>query len=53
RRLVARRVLERLEARERHGRRHFALRSILRLQARAVVAHVRGERPYRPFASRW
>jgi CRISPR/Cas system-associated endonuclease Cas1 len=53
RRLVARRVLERLDARERHGRKQYALRTILRLQARAVASHVRAERPYRAFTSRW
>ncbi len=53
RRLVAERVLERLDARERYGRKHFTLRTIVRLQARAVVTHVRGDRVYRPFASRW
>jgi len=53
RRLVARRILERLEARERVGRKHYTLRTILQLQARAVASHVRGERAYRPFTSRW
>lgn len=53
RRLVADRVLERLEKPVPfEGKRH-RLRIILQMQARHVATAVRGERTYRPFSSRW
>lgn len=52
-RLIADRVLERLNKPVPfEGKRH-RLRSILQMQARHLATAVRGERSYKPFCSRW
>jgi CRISP-associated protein Cas1 len=53
RRLVAERVLERLESRVPFEGKQWPLSRIIQLQARHLAVAVRGERPYRSFASRW
>ena len=53
RRALADRVLRRLDARETFEGKRWQLRSIIQRQARHVASFLRGERPYRPFKSRW
>jgi len=54
RRQLAEKVLERLDGREPYEGRQHTLRTIIQLQARALAAYVRRERPvYVPFKARW
>lgn len=54
RRQLAEKVLERLDGRESHEGRQHTLRTIIQLQARALAAFVRRDRPaYTPFKARW
>ncbi len=54
RRQLAEKVLERLSGREPHDGHQHTLRTIIQLQARAVAAFVRRERPtYTTFKARW
>ncbi len=54
RRLLAERVLERLETSERYEQKRHALRSIIQMQARHIATFVRGERErYDPFLAAW
>ncbi|MCL6473342.1 MAG: CRISPR-associated endonuclease Cas1 [Firmicutes bacterium] len=53
RRDLARRILDRLEARETYERKKFTLRTIIQRQARSVASFVRGERKYKPFVAGW
>jgi len=54
RRLVAEKVLGRLEGEEPYEGRKRKLRTIIQSQARHIAAFVRGERPsYKPFVGRW
>ncbi len=54
RRLLAEKVLERLEGREPYEGKKRKLRTIIQSQARHVATFVRGERQhYRPFVGRW
>lgn len=54
RRMLAERVLERLEAGERYEQKRHPLRSIIQMQARRAAAFVRGERErYEPFLAAW
>ncbi len=50
---LARRILDRLEARETYERKKFTLRTIIQRQARSVSSFVRGERKYKPFVAGW
>jgi CRISP-associated protein Cas1 len=53
RRLIADRVLERLECREPHLKRRFSLRAIIAIQAQRAAAHFRGEAGYSGYVMRW
>lgn len=54
RRALAKKVLARLDAPERHEGHQRPLRQIVQAQARRIAAYLRGERPtYEPFVSRW
>ncbi|MGA9351873.1 MAG: CRISPR-associated endonuclease Cas1 [Anaerolineae bacterium] len=54
RRLLAERVLARLEAAERYERKRQPLRIIIQSQARHIATFVRGDRAqYKPFLARW
>ncbi len=54
RRLVAEKVLERLDAAERYEKKRQPLRVILQSQARHIATFVRGDRAaYEPFIARW
>jgi CRISP-associated protein Cas1 len=53
RRLVAERVLERLESRVPFEGKQWPLSKVIQLQSRHLAVAVRGERQYRSFASRW
>lgn len=54
RRLLAERVLERLETAERYEQQRHPLRAIIQMQARRVAAFVRGDRDgYDPFLAAW
>ncbi len=54
RRAIAEKVLERLEAAERYGRKRVPLRVIIQSQARHIATFVRGDRSsYQPFIARW
>ena len=54
RRLLAERVLERLETSERYEQKRHPLRSIIQMQARHIATFVRGERErYDPFLAAW
>jgi len=54
RKLLADKVLSRLDAPERHEGHQRPLRQIIQAQARRVAAYLRGERAgYEPFVSRW
>lgn len=54
RRMLAEKVLSRLEASERYEQKRHALRAIIQMQARRLATCVRGERDeYIPFIVRW
>lgn len=53
RRLIADKVLERLEALEMYQGKKHKLRSIIQMQARRIATFVRGESSYHPFQARW
>jgi CRISPR-associated protein Cas1 len=54
RRLLAERVLERLETAERYEKKRHALRAVIQMQARHIATFVRGEREaYDPFLAAW
>ncbi|MCP4358852.1 MAG: CRISPR-associated endonuclease Cas1 [Chloroflexi bacterium] len=54
RRLLAEKVLSRLETAERYQKKRHALRSIIQMQARQLATFVRGERDgYEPFSASW
>ena len=54
RRLLAEKVLARLEVKERHEGHQRPLHQIVQAQARRVAAYLRGERrSYEPFVARW
>ncbi|HUP80521.1 MAG TPA: CRISPR-associated endonuclease Cas1, partial [Pirellula sp.] len=53
RRLVAERVLERLETHVPFEGKQWQLSKVIQLQSRHLAVAVRGERQYRSFASRW
>jgi len=54
RRLLAERILARLETAERYERKRQPLRVIIQNQARHIATFVRGERrEYRPFLAKW
>ena len=53
RRLIADRVLERLDAAARFAGKRVALRSIVQAQVRSLAAALRGRGSYRPFAFQW
>ena len=54
RRQLAEKVLERLDGREPHEGHQHTLRTIVQMQARALAAFVRRDRPsYVPFKARW
>ncbi len=54
RRMIAEKVLDRLEAKERYERKRQPLRVIIQSQARHIATFVRGDRDvYEPFIARW
>jgi len=53
RRLLADKVLERLEGEEPYEGKKHKLRTIIQAQARHVATFVRGEGQYKPFVGRW
>ncbi|MEW6308723.1 MAG: CRISPR-associated endonuclease Cas1 [Bacillota bacterium] len=53
RREVAARVLERLEALERHEGKQHRVKTILHMQARRLAVFLRGEGRYKPFVGAW
>lgn len=54
RRLLAERVLERLETAERYEKKRHTLRAVIQMQARHIATYVRGEREsYEPFLAAW
>ncbi len=54
RRLLAERILERLETAERYEKKRHQLRSIIQMQARRIAKFVRGEcEAYDPFLAAW
>jgi CRISPR-associated protein Cas1 len=53
RKALADRILERLRTAETFEGKRFQLGTIVQMQARAIASFVRGERPYRPFLTRW
>jgi CRISPR-associated protein Cas1 len=54
RRAIAKKVLERIEAKERYERKRQPLRVIIQSQARHIATFVRGDRStYEPFIARW
>lgn len=54
RRRLAEKVLNRLEANERHEGKRYPLRVIIQMQARRLATYVRGEREsYDPFTASW
>ncbi|MDA8186702.1 MAG: CRISPR-associated endonuclease Cas1 [Dehalococcoidales bacterium] len=54
RRIVAQRVIERLDADDHYEGKKHKLRTIVQSQARHLATFLRGEgRPYRPFVARW
>jgi len=53
RRMVATKVLERLDGLERYEGKKHRLRTIIQRQARAIASFVRRERRYEPFVASW
>lgn len=53
RRAIAEKVLERLGSLEPYRGQHYQIRSIIQMQARALVSFLRGKSPYKPFSFRW
>jgi CRISPR-associated protein Cas1 len=53
RRLLADKVLERLEGEEPYEGKKHKLRTIIQSQARHLATFVRGEGKYQPFVGRW
>lgn len=53
RRLLGQRVLERLSSVESFQGQRYQIRSIIQMQARALVSFLRGKSKYKPFAFRW
>ncbi len=54
RRLLADKILARLDSHERHQQKRHALRNIIQMQARQVASFVRGDSDdYLPFIARW
>lgn len=53
RQALATRVLERLASTETFRGRQYQIRSIIQMQARALVSFLRGKGTYRPFSFRW
>ena len=53
RRTIAQKILERLSTREVFRGQQYQIRSIIQMQARALVSFLRGKSAYRPFSFRW
>ncbi len=53
RRAIAQKILERLSTRESFRGQQYQIRSIIQMQARALVSFLRGKDAYRPFSFRW
>ena len=53
RRTIAHKILERLSTRETFRGQQYQIRSIIQMQARALVSFLRGKSAYRPFSFRW
>lgn len=53
RKALAERVLERLASREAFRGQHYQIRSIIQMQARALVSFLRGKTIYKPFSFHW
>jgi len=53
RQALAEKVLERLDSEATFRSKHYKLRSIIQLQARAVASFLRGEGVYKPFSWQW
>ncbi len=53
RKAIAEKVLERLRSTEPYRGQQYQVRSIIQMQARALVSFLRGKARYRPFSFRW
>jgi len=53
RKAIAEKVLERLASTEEFRGQQYQIRSIVQMQARALVSFLRGRGPYKPFSFRW
>ena len=54
RKMLAQKVLNRLESQERYAQKRQSLRNIIQMQARHIATYVRGEREdYQPFCASW
>jgi len=53
RKAIAEKVLERLASTEPYRGQQYQVRSIIQMQARALVSFLRGKGPYRPFSFHW
>lgn len=53
RRAIAEKVLERLGSLETYRGQQYQIRSIIQMQARALVSFLRGKAAYKPFSFRW
>ena len=53
RKALSQKILERLAAREPFRGQQYQVRSIIQMQARALVSFLRGKGEYRPFSFRW
>jgi CRISPR-associated protein Cas1 len=53
RKAIAEKVLERLASTEEFRGQQYQIRSIVQMQARALVSFLRGKGPYKPFSFRW
>jgi len=53
RKALSQKILERLAAREPFRGQQYQIRSIIQMQARALVSFLRGKGEYRPFSFRW
>jgi len=53
RKAIAEKVLERLASPEPFRGQQFQIRSIIQMQARALVSFLRGKGEYKPFSFRW
>ena len=53
RKIIGRKVMERLSSEERFKGKKYQIRSIIQMQARNLSAFLKGERDYKPFSLKW